>query len=105
MRKFRTFDELVVEHLQKEGPAFALSYLNSSLEEDDVRIFLIALKRVIEAYGGIGTLAKKTSLNRTSLYTLLSKKGNPELKTVGNILDKLGFKFVIAQKKIKTKKK
>lgn len=105
MKKFRTFDELVIEQLQEEGPDFALSYLNSSLEEDDVRIFLIALKRVIEAYGGIGALAKKTSLNRTSLYTLLSKKGNPELKTVGNILDKLGFKFVIAQKKTKTKKK
>lgn len=47
-------------------------YLEAALEGDDPRVFLMALKDVAEAYGGLAKLAKTTGLNRENLYRMLS---------------------------------
>ena len=44
--------------------------------------FLLALRDVVEAHGGVGQLAKVAKLNRESLYKLLSKDGNPRLSSL-----------------------
>lgn len=77
----------------------ATTYLQVALDEyqndGDLEAFLLALRHVAEAQGGIGKLSKKTHLNRESLYKTLSNKGNPKLQTIGILLKGLGFEFFI----------
>lgn len=44
-------------------------------------------------------LAEKTKLNRESLYRMLSQKGNPELRSLGALLNALGFRLAVEVKK------
>ena len=73
MRKFRNYKEHLFKRLQ--NPKTAAAYLNAALENEDPKVFLIALKDIAEAYGGISKLAKETGLNRESLYRTLSPRG------------------------------
>lgn len=68
-------------HLLKslEDPNEAAAYLDACLEDEDPHVFLLALKDVAEARGGMGQLSKKSSLNRQSLYRSLSRTGYPNL--------------------------
>jgi probable addiction module antidote protein len=74
-------------------------YLSVALEEyekdGDTEAFLLALRDVTEAQGGIAKLAERTKLNRQNLYKALSDKGNPRLETVGAILHGLGFRLSV----------
>lgn len=63
--------------------------------DQDKKAFLLALKDVAEAQGGIGWLAKETDLNREHLYYLLSGKGNPRLDTLSLILKAFGLQLNI----------
>jgi probable addiction module antidote protein len=85
------------EHLLKslEDPKEAAAYLDACLEDEDPHVFLLALKDVAEARGGIGQLSKKSSLNRQSLYRSLSRAGNPKLVNVCTILASLGLELHI----------
>jgi probable addiction module antidote protein len=86
------------EHLLKrlEDPRYAAEYLAQVLAEKDSAAFLIALKDVVEAGGGMGSLAARVGLKRPSLYKILSKKGNPTLETLQEILKPLGLRVSIA---------
>lgn len=48
-RIFRDYQEKLIEDLQ--NPEMASAYLNAALEDEDPRIFLVALKNVHEALG------------------------------------------------------
>jgi probable addiction module antidote protein len=61
------------------------------LAEKDSAAFLIALKDVVEAGGGVAHLAGRVGLKRSSLYKILSKTGNPTSKTLQEILKPLGL--------------
>lgn len=76
-------------------PEEATAYLNAALEDPNQEVFLLALRDVIAARGGIAKLAEKTELNRVSLYRTLSKRGNPELRTIHRMLGELGFSMAI----------
>jgi len=80
-------------------PKEAAEYLKQSLEEyeadGNLEAFLLALKTVTTAQGGVSQLASKTGLNRQSLYRTLSKQGNPRLNTLHIILNSLGYKLSI----------
>ena len=69
----------------------AAGYLTASFEEGE-EAFLLAIKDVAEACGGIAPLAKKTRLNREGLYDMLSENGNPRLSSLSAIIDALGMK-------------
>lgn len=71
-------------------------YLNAALEEDDPKMFLLALRNVAEAQGGVASLAEKTKLNRESLYRMLSERGNPEFRSLDALLRALGFRLAVA---------
>ena len=92
-----SYDEWLIHSLKDKKEA--ATYLQVSLEEyqkdGDLEAFLLALRYVAEAQGGIGQLSKKTHLNRESLYKTLSKNGNPKLQTIGLLLKGLGFEFLI----------
>jgi len=82
-----------------QDPNEASEYLKASLNEyekdGNIEAFLIAIRTVADAQGGIAELARKTELNRQSLYRTLSKNGNPRLKTLDIILNSLGFKLTV----------
>ena len=69
--------------------------MNAALEDIDPALFLLALRNVAEAQGGVAQLAEKAKLNRESLYKMLSKRGNPELKSLDSLLHALGFRLAV----------
>lgn len=91
------YHDILIEQLK--DPEEASAYLNGVMEDNDPQLFLKALNNVVEARGGIGPLAKKTSLNRANLYKILSGEGNPEYQTLLNIFNALGLYFMIKHKK------
>lgn len=90
-----------MEALKDDNEAEA--YLQVALEEydedGDYEAFMLALKHLAEARGGINALAKKTHLNRQNLYRVLSKSGNPRLDTLSNVIHALGFKLTVSKLK------
>ena len=76
----------------------AAEYLNACMSDSE-EVFLLALRDVVEASGGMANLARKTSLNRENLYRSLSKKGNPKLSSLASILDAVGIHLLFAPTK------
>jgi probable addiction module antidote protein len=76
----------------------AAEYLSAALEDGDPEAFLLALRDVAEAKGGVAQLAEAAKLNRESLYRMLSDRGNPELRSLDALLHALGFRLSIAVK-------
>ncbi len=95
-------DELI-ESLKnpKEADLYLCIAMEEYQEDSDAEALLIALRNIAEARGGMSELARKTHLNRQSLYHVLSEKGNPTLGTFGLILKGLGYKLAIQPEKIK----
>ncbi|ENM0556853.1 DNA-binding protein, partial [Salmonella enterica] len=58
-----------------------------------VGAFLIALRQVVEARGGIGEIAKKSGLARQNIYRALSENGNPTLTTITEITRAAGVRL------------
>jgi probable addiction module antidote protein len=79
-----------------QDPEYAAEYLAQVLAERDNEAFLIALRDVVEAAGGMGDLAGRVGVQRPSLYKILSKKGNPTLTTLQEILKPLGLRISVA---------
>ena len=82
-------------------PKQASLYLEIALEEyqhdGDIDAFLLALKNVAKANGGLGKLALNTQLSRQNLYKTLSSHGNPRLLTLTKIMKALGLKLSVKQ--------
>ena len=78
-----------------KDPVEAAAYLNAALAEGDRETFLLALRNVAEANGGMGGVADKAHLNRESLYRTLSRRGNPEIRTLFNLLHGVGLRLNI----------
>lgn len=92
-----SYEEWLIDSLRDKKEAAI--YLQVALEEyqkdDNLEAFLMALRHVTDAQGGINKLSQKTHLNRESLYKTLSSRGNPKLQTVGLLMKGLGFEFSI----------
>jgi probable addiction module antidote protein len=95
-RNTTTYQEDLVEALK--DPHEAAAYLNAAMEEDDRALFLLALRNVAEAHGGMSAVSAKARLNRESLYRMLSHKGNPEIKSIFTLLHSMGLKLKIEPK-------
>ncbi len=78
-----------------EDPKEALGYLQAALEDKDPRVFLVALRDVVQAQCGMTQLSRTAKINREHLYDLLSKRGNPEFLTLQTILAALGYQLVL----------
>ncbi len=76
-------------------PEYAADYLAQTLAQKDGAAFLIALKDVVEATGGMGKLAQRVGLKRPSLYKILSADGNPTLETLQEILKPLRLQISV----------
>ena len=104
MKPSRSYYEDLIKALK--DPEEATAYLNASLEQGDREAFLLALRNVLEAQGGMSKFSRSTKLNRVSLYKMLSKKGNPEFESVMSLLNALGVRFqVVTEVDFRAKRK
>lgn len=78
-----------------KDPEEAAEYLNAALSEGDREVFLLALKDIASAHGGVTALAKKTKLSRPSLHRMLSANGNPELGSLEKLLKAFGLRLSV----------
>ena len=81
--------------LSLEDPQEAAAYLNAAIEDGDRAVFLLALRNVAAAHGGMAAIAEKACLSRESLYRMLSRRGNPEIKSIFMLLHSLGLKLAV----------
>lgn len=93
LRRSRKYHTKLMDDLQ--DPAEAAAYLDEALEAGDREAFLLAVKHVAEARGGMSQLAKTAALNREHLYRMLSKDGNPEIQSLATVLQALGLRLSI----------
>ncbi len=96
--KYRTLEEIELEHFIKH-PKEIKGYLTVALEEyqkdGDEKAFLYALSIAARVHGGFSKLSKATGLNRENLYRALSKRSDPRLSTIMQVLGSLGFSLTI----------
>ncbi len=89
-----SYEERLVESLK--DPLEAQTYLEAALEDyeatGETDAFLLALKDVAQAQGGIGALSQRAGLNREHLYRVLSSKSQPRLDKLLAIVSGLGFR-------------
>ena len=78
-----------------KDPREAAEYLNTVFEEGDPAMFMVALRNVAEAHGGLLDISKKTKLNRGNLYRIFSEKGNPGIQNLETLLEALGLKLQV----------
>ncbi len=83
----------------RADPEEASGYLNAALEAGDKKAFLMALRNVIEARGGMTRFAKASKINRVSLYKMLSGNGNPGFLNILLLLQHAGICFKAVTKK------
>jgi len=91
--KTKPYRERLLDSLKH--PDEAAQYLNACLEDEDERVFLLALRDVADAHGGIRVLSRNAHLNRESLYRMLSKSGNPSLDSLAAVLNACGLRLAV----------
>lgn len=92
-KRSASYQDYLIESLK--DPEEAAAYLDAALEEAEPELFLLALRNVAEAQGGLLKLSRKTKLNRANLYRMLSRKGNPELFSLESLLEALGLRLAV----------
>ena len=92
-KKTTTYQEDLIGSIKDLREAAA--YLNAAMEEGDRALFLLALRNVAEAHGGMAAVAEKAQLNRENLYRTLSKKRNPEIKSIVSLLHSMGLRLTV----------
>ena len=100
MRKYRNYEEGLKVRLA--DPVYAKEYLSIALEEyeadKNIEAFLLALRDVVNAQGGLSKLEPQLKVSREELHEVFSEHTTLQFKTfetVGAILHGLGFKFSI----------
>jgi probable addiction module antidote protein len=84
------YKDVLLERLS--DPKYAAGYLTACADEGG-DVFLLGLRNVAEALGGIAQLAEQSELNRESLYRMLSEDGNPRLSSLLAVLDAVGMQL------------
>ena len=89
------------DHLYKklQDPELSSAYLDEALKDDDIHVFLLALRDIAEARGGIKEIAEKAHLNKESLYRTLSSKGNPKISSLKALMGAFGMELSVRPKK------
>lgn len=92
MQTAKPYHDSLIKALK--DPREAAEYINAAIEEDDLETLLLALRDVAEAQG-MSAIARRTKLNRVSLYKMLSRRGNPHFQSVVHLLDAAGLKLTV----------
>jgi probable addiction module antidote protein len=78
-----------------DDPEQAAEYLTACYEEGP-EVFLVGLRDVVQAQGGVARAAERSKLNRESLYRLISRNGNPRLSSLEAVLTALGLRVTFS---------
>ena len=81
---------------QLKDAQFAAEFINAASEDDDPKTYLTALRKVVEARGGMASIAEKAHLSRETLDRTLSSRGNPTIRTLNAVLKATGLKFGVS---------
>ena len=87
------YEPWLIERLS--DPAEAAAYLEAVLEEGDQAAVMLALRQLAQAQGGIAKVARKAKLTREATYKMLSKSGNPELRSLNALLKATGLRIAV----------
>jgi len=79
------YEDWLIEQLK--NPAEAAAYLEAVIEERDQAALMLALRQVALARGGMAQIARKAKLTREATYKMLSRSGNPELRSLTSMLE------------------
>jgi DNA-binding phage protein len=100
--------EREIEEL-RENRGLAIECLNLALESlnnpEERGGSLLTLRALAEAYGGLAKVAAEAGISRESLYRSLSPKGNPTFKTLTAIVNAMGLRLSIVEKRQVKKKR
>jgi probable addiction module antidote protein len=89
----RSHEAWLIEHLK--DPAEAALYLEAAIEDGDQGVLMLALRHVAQAHGGIAEVARRSNLTREATHRMLSKKGNPELRSLTAVLAATGLRLSV----------
>ena len=96
-RKMRKYRDYLIEELADREKA--ISYLQTALEEyqrdGDTAAFLLALRSVVEAQGGIREIARRAHADPQDLSRVLSSEDGMQIDTIGTVLNGLGCRLSI----------
>jgi len=93
MRLVNIDESSLVKELK--NPKFVAGYLEQILQQGSLPAFLMAIRLITSANGGMGNVASKAGLGRESMYKTLSRSGNPRFSTLSHILAELGLRFSV----------
>jgi probable addiction module antidote protein len=80
---------------QLKNPTEAAAYLEAVIEDGDQGAIMVALRQIAQAQGGIAQIARKAKLTREATYKMLSKSGNPELRSLKALLAATGLRLAV----------
>ena len=87
-----------------KNPANPAAHVESAFDEGDPAGLLQALRNVAESRGSHSHIAEKTGLDREALYRTLSKRGNPQLRSLTAILDATGLRLSVTPSETRSQK-
>lgn len=87
------YEPALIEQLKDSVEAAA--YLEAVIEDGDQGAIMLALRQVARARGGIAEVARKAKLTREATYKMLSKNGNPELRSLKALLKATGLRIAV----------
>ncbi|MBK8752318.1 MAG: transcriptional regulator [Candidatus Competibacteraceae bacterium] len=79
------------------APQLTLDYLNAALDENDPATFVLALKNVTEAHGGIDVVAARSGLEARQLTALFADTAAPDALTLAKILRGLELRLAVTE--------
>ena len=88
-----SYEALLIEQLK--DPEEAAAYIEAAIEDGDQAVLMLALRHVAQALGGVSEIARKSKLTREATYRMLSKTGNPELRSLTAILGAAGLRLSV----------
>ena len=80
---------------QLKDPEEAAGYLEAVIEEGNQAALMLALRQIAKANGGVAAVARRAKLTREAAYRILSKAGNPELRSLNAILGAAGLRLSV----------
>ena len=92
----------LVERLKT--PKLAAAYLEAAIEDGGQGALMLALRHVAQAQDGVAEMARRSYLSREATYRMLSKGGNPELRSFTALLAGAGLRLSIKPTERRLKK-
>lgn len=90
--------EDVAARMYAKDPQLAADMLNACLAQGEMDEFLIALRHIARAFGGLHEVARATGLHEKTLYKSLNAAGNPTLKTLMGLADAMNMQLAFVPK-------